>query len=139
MITFDLIAAICGVAGALLLAWNGRHAAWGWVLFLASNLGWIIHALATDQQPLLWQTLVFTATSLVGIWRWLIGPVGVTPPGLQELRTQRIRHVMTVAATYGWASFRDGEEQFDTVATRDAWQDLEAEITALVREAIREQ
>jgi HAMP domain-containing protein len=139
MITTPHFAALFGVAGALLLAWNGRRAAWGWVLFLASNIGWIIHALASDQQPLLWQTLVFTATSALGIWRWLIGPVGVTPPSLQELRTQRIRHIMTVAATYGWASFRDGEEQSDSAAARDAWQDLEAEITALVREAIREQ
>lgn len=109
------------------------------MLFLASNIGWIIHALATDQQPLLWQTLVFSATSALGIWRWLIGPVGVTPPSLQEQRTQRVHHIMNVAAAYGWASFRDGEEQFDSAAARDAWQDLEAEITALVREAVREQ
>lgn len=84
MIPFDLIAAICGATGALILAWSGPRAAWGWPLFLASNIGWIIHALLTQQQPLLWQTVVFTATSLVGIWRglcrppqpmWLVGQV----------------------------------------------------------------
>lgn len=74
MIPFDLIAAICGATGAIILAWSGPRAAWGWPLFLASNIGWIAHAMLTQQQPLLWQTVVFTATSILGIIRGLLWP-----------------------------------------------------------------
>lgn len=63
---------ITGVAGSLLLALNTRHSGWGFVLFLVSNGFWTLFALETHAPGLLAMQLIFTATSLVGIYRWLI-------------------------------------------------------------------
>ncbi|KQT11071.1 hypothetical protein ASG30_09320 [Ramlibacter sp. Leaf400] len=56
--------------GSLLLAVKGDHASWGWVAFLASNVAWIAFASARRHWFLLLQQLGFTATSVLGIWRW---------------------------------------------------------------------
>lgn len=56
-----------GIAGALLLALALPASKWGWVLFLASNVGWLVFALAHGYRKLLVQTCVFASTSLLGI------------------------------------------------------------------------
>lgn len=67
----DLYGFIFGVGGAALLALNRPDwSRWGFVLFLASNFAWIAFSIEHQQRWLLLQTLVFTVTSLVGIWQW---------------------------------------------------------------------
>ncbi|CAN5435896.1 hypothetical protein BH10PSE18_BH10PSE18_18720 [soil metagenome] len=70
----ETIAAILGAAGSLLLAFNGRHAGWGFVLFLASNAFWLVFGSQAGHWRFFVQQLVFTFTSLLGVWRWLIQP-----------------------------------------------------------------
>jgi hypothetical protein len=67
----DLYGFLFGVSGAALLALNRPGLSrWGFVLFLASNVAWIAFALEETQRWLLLQTLVFTMTSIIGIWQW---------------------------------------------------------------------
>lgn len=64
-------AALTGIAGAALLAIRCRWSPMGWLFFLASNVFWILYAFQTAAHGLLIQQLVFTATSLVGVYRWI--------------------------------------------------------------------
>lgn len=61
-----------GVAGALLLALNTKHAGWGFVLFLISNGFWTAFGIQTNAPGLITTQIIFTATSLLGIYRWLV-------------------------------------------------------------------
>jgi nicotinamide riboside transporter PnuC len=72
--TADFAGLVCGVAGTLLLAMNGRRAGWGFVAFLASNLGWVVFALEHGHTKLLAQHLIFAVSSSVGVWMWLVRP-----------------------------------------------------------------
>ena len=71
---FEWAGAIGGAAGALLLACNNRHSGYGFVLFLASNLAWIIYGLMTHTYGIVLMQIVCTGTSLLGVWRWLVQP-----------------------------------------------------------------
>lgn len=68
----DWIGSLWGSAGALILAFNVSWSGWGWCAFLVSNIAWIVYAWRTHQRSLLYQQAVFTATTLVGIWNWLL-------------------------------------------------------------------
>ena len=70
----ELSAAFFGVLGTLLLAFRSRWAGWGFVCYLASNAGWLAFAWEHGHRFLLAQQVAFTVTSLLGIWKWLIGP-----------------------------------------------------------------
>lgn len=70
----EILAALCGIAGTVLLALNGKHAGWGFVAYLGSNAGWIAFAWLHSHWALLAQQLAFTASSALGIWVWLIKP-----------------------------------------------------------------
>ena len=61
-----------GVAGALLLALNTKHSGWGFVLFLVSNGFWTAYGIQTGAPGLVATQVIFTATSLLGIYRWLV-------------------------------------------------------------------
>jgi nicotinamide riboside transporter PnuC len=64
-----------GVLGSALLAANrSRVSGWGFVAYLISNVFWIAFAAENHAPGLLTQQVVFTLTSLIGIWRWLIAP-----------------------------------------------------------------
>jgi nicotinamide riboside transporter PnuC len=67
-------AAVLTIAGAWLLANNGRRAPWGWVLFLAANMAWIAFAWLQAHTGLMVQQLVLTTVSLQGVWKGLIVP-----------------------------------------------------------------
>ena len=67
-------ACVLGVLGAALLALNNRWSGYGFVLFLGSNAGWGTFAVMTGSYGLLTSQAVFTVTSLLGIWQWLIRP-----------------------------------------------------------------
>ena len=61
-----------GVAGALLLALNTKHSGWGFVLFLISNGFWLSYGVEIKAHGLVTTQVVFTLTSLIGIYRWLL-------------------------------------------------------------------
>lgn len=61
-----------GMAGASLLATKLPLSPWGWVLFLLSNACWIYYAWQMRITSLLVMQILFTATSCLGIWRWLL-------------------------------------------------------------------
>ncbi|MBI2770524.1 MAG: hypothetical protein HYX47_12935 [Burkholderiales bacterium] len=56
-----------GIAGAMLLALAIPQSRWAWCLLLGSNLCWLVFAHRHKYRKLLRQTLVFTASSLLGI------------------------------------------------------------------------
>ncbi len=74
MTAIELAAATFGVLGTILLALNGKRAGWGFVAYLASNAGWIAFAWKQHHWGLLAQQVAFTASSVLGIWVWLIRP-----------------------------------------------------------------
>lgn len=61
-----------GVAGALLLALNTKYSGWGFVLFLISNGFWTAFGIQTNAPGLITTQVIFTATSVLGIYRWLV-------------------------------------------------------------------
>ena len=63
---------ITGVTGAALLAVNMPWSGYGWLLFLASNTAWILYAFMERVSSMLLMQLVFTSTSLIGVFRWLV-------------------------------------------------------------------
>ena len=68
----EWLGCIFGVLGALMLALNNRASGWGWVAFLGSNAFWLAFGLVTDTRGLVAMQLVFSATSMIGIYRWLL-------------------------------------------------------------------
>jgi uncharacterized membrane protein YhhN len=74
-----------GAIGALLLALNTAYSAWGFVAFLVSNVCWIAFGLLTGAPGLVIMQLVMTATSFLGLYRWMakkpLKPEFDTPKG----------------------------------------------------------
>lgn len=69
-----------GVFGAFLLALNSPLSGWGFVFFLASNACWIVFGVLTDAPGMVFMQVAFTATSLLGIYRWMLAkPKTATP------------------------------------------------------------
>ncbi len=64
--------AVFGIVGAALVAMNNRYSGYGFVAFLASNACLITFGILTSAFGLVTMQIVFTGTSLVGIWRWLL-------------------------------------------------------------------
>ena len=60
-----------GVQGAIMLALNESFSGFGWIAFLVSNVAWIVYGRLMRIHSIVLMQLVFTATSLVGIYRWL--------------------------------------------------------------------
>lgn len=74
LVLVEVFASACGLLGSLVLAMKGRSAPWGWVLFMASNVGWLVFSYGFSHWFLLVQQIGFSFTSAVGIWKWLIEP-----------------------------------------------------------------
>jgi len=68
-----------GILGALLLALNTKVSGWGFVLFLISNVFWIAYGMMNEVYSLLVMQAFFTATSLLGVKRWLFPAPEVRP------------------------------------------------------------
>jgi hypothetical protein len=66
---------ITGVLGSGLLAWRSRWSGWGFVVYLVSNSCWIAFGLLTHAPGLVVMQAMFTVTSAVGVWRWLLVPL----------------------------------------------------------------
>lgn len=73
-VIFEWAGCIFGVAGALLLALNNRYSGYGFVAFLASNAAWILYGILNGAYGMVTMQAVFTFTSLLGIWRWVLRP-----------------------------------------------------------------
>lgn len=70
----ELVSGALGITGALLLATKSRWAGWAWVLWLASNVGWIAFGALFGHWALVAQHSVFAITSAIGIRTWLLAP-----------------------------------------------------------------
>lgn len=70
----EIVAAMCGLLGTLLLATRGRRAGWGFVAFLASNAGWLVFSATHGHWFMFWQQIGFSISSLIGIGTWLVLP-----------------------------------------------------------------
>lgn len=67
---FEWLGSLTGIGGATFLALNMPWSGWGFVLFLVSNVFWITFAISRKYMGLLMMQLVFTLTSVIGIYRW---------------------------------------------------------------------
>jgi len=74
ILAIEWIAAAFAVLGTVLLAMRGRLAGWGFVAYLASNVGWLAFAWIQRDWAILAQNLAFLASSILGIWVWLVRP-----------------------------------------------------------------
>lgn len=74
-LVIEVISAVFGVLGTVLLALNGPRAGWGFVAYLVSNAGWIAFAWIHGHWGLWAQQMAFTVSSLLGVWIWLIKPL----------------------------------------------------------------
>lgn len=64
----ETFGALTGIGGALLVASMSRYSRCGWLLFLCSNVCWIVFAVEGNFDRMLLQQFAFTGTSLLGIW-----------------------------------------------------------------------
>lgn len=69
-----------GIAGAILVALAVPASRWGWLLYLGSNLCWLVFAHRNSYPKLLRQSAVFTVATLLGILNafWPGNPVQLT-------------------------------------------------------------
>jgi|TARA_R110001606_G_C15404705_1_gene654285 nicotinamide riboside transporter PnuC len=66
---YEFLGAVVGVIGAALVASHSEYADWGFVCFLVSNVMFITFALQLKLNWLLIMQVVFTVTSIVGIYQ----------------------------------------------------------------------
>lgn len=66
----EVLSALLGIGGAVLLATRCRWAGWAFVLWLVSNCGWMVFGFQRDLWWLFAQHLAFAASSVLGIWTW---------------------------------------------------------------------
>lgn len=70
----EIGSAVFGLSGSLLLATKCRWAGWAFVLWLASNAGWISFGAIAGHWALVAQHTGFAITSAMGVWVWLVRP-----------------------------------------------------------------
>lgn len=63
---------LTGLVGAALLATHSVWSGWGFASFLISNVFWFAFGVRTRTWGLLVMQVGFTATSLMGIYQWLL-------------------------------------------------------------------
>ncbi|MDD2711400.1 MAG: hypothetical protein PHU77_00630 [Simplicispira sp.] len=70
----EILSAALGLIGAILLATKSRYSGLAFVIWLVSNLGWLIFSAHNDHWFFFAQQVGLTVTSALGIWTWLIKP-----------------------------------------------------------------
>jgi len=80
----EWLAAMSGITGAALLAFRCRWYSMAWVMFLISNVFWIIYGIQIHSVGLIIQQLCFVVTSGIGLYRWVWIPQN---EGIQTQRT----------------------------------------------------
>jgi nicotinamide riboside transporter PnuC len=68
--TFEMIGAICGVAGAVLVSLNIPQSKYGFVLFIISSILLGIVSWQRKMQYLLTMQMVFLGINIIGIVQW---------------------------------------------------------------------
>lgn len=68
----EWLGSLTGLLGAGLLATNSGIAGYGFVAFLLSNACWMWVGMRRQMPAMLVMQAGFTATSLLGIYRWLL-------------------------------------------------------------------
>jgi len=63
---------LVGASGAMLLALNLPISGYAWLFMLASNVAWITYAIFNRIGSILFMQVIYTITSIVGIYRWLM-------------------------------------------------------------------
>lgn len=69
----EWLGCLTGLSGALLLALNSRYSGYGFVAFLVSNVCWIGYGALSGSWGMVVMQLGFTATSVLGLYRWFPG------------------------------------------------------------------
>lgn len=64
--------ALLGVLGTLVLAVKSRWSGWGFVVYLASNAGWMWFADFHHHQFMFLQQVAFAICAVIGVWFWLV-------------------------------------------------------------------
>lgn len=62
---------LTGLVGAGVLAMHTDYSGWGFAAFLVSNIAWIAFGVMGKSWGLVTMQIGFTATSIVGLYRWL--------------------------------------------------------------------
>jgi hypothetical protein len=89
----EMLSAALGLLGAILLATRSRYAGLAFVAWFVSNIGWLIFGARHDHWFFFVQQIGFTATSVLGIWNWLVRPT-LHPAETEAAREQRARAVI---------------------------------------------
>ena len=71
LIHYEWLGSLSGLLGAFLLATNTGVSGYGFVAFLVSNACWLVVGARRAMWGLLWMQLGFTATTALGLYRWL--------------------------------------------------------------------
>ena len=66
----EMIGAVCGIAGAVLVSLNIPQSKYGFVLFLVSSILLGIVSWQRKMQYLLTMQMVFLGINIVGVFRW---------------------------------------------------------------------
>lgn len=74
LLYFEYTATALAIAGAFLLAIKNPLTPWAWLLWMFSNGFWLAYAVCTRQWGLFIQNAVFSVSSGIGLWTWLIKP-----------------------------------------------------------------
>ena len=67
---FEMVGAICGVAGAVLVSLNIPQSKYGFVLFLISSILLGVVSWQRKMQYLLIMQIVFLGINIIGVARW---------------------------------------------------------------------
>ena len=59
-----------GITGALMLAKNNKYSKIAFLVFVASNIMWIIFGIATSAKGLIFMNIIFLLINFVGIKNW---------------------------------------------------------------------
>lgn len=88
----EILSALLGMVGALLLATRSRYAGWAFVAWLISNIGWIVFGAGNQHWFFMLQQAAFTATSVIGIWQWLFKPLMQQRASVAEVPAGALMH-----------------------------------------------
>ena len=66
----EMIGAVCGVAGAVLVSLNIQQSKYGFVLFLISSILLGVVSWQRKMQYLLTMQMVFLGINVIGVFRW---------------------------------------------------------------------
>ncbi len=72
----DWIAAISTIVAAAMVAgdFGRRVTGWGFVVFVAASVTWIVTSLTNDAMPLVVSNAILLAINLWGVWQYLLNP-----------------------------------------------------------------